>query len=101
MNVIDKRLLHLKNDPKSIYYSSIKKWTTEEIKLKFPAWLKIFGLVVGIILLMSLAGSIILKRQVDVRTKELQLVNQEMDQRIVERTAQLAEAMKQAQKQTA
>ena len=36
-------------------------------------------------------------RQVDVRTKELQLVNQEMDQRIVERTAQLAEAMKQAQ----
>ncbi len=97
LNVIDKRLLHLKNDPKSIYYSSIKKWTTEEIKLKFPAWLKIFGLVVGIILLMSLAGSIILKRQVDVRTKELQLVNREMDQRIVERTAQLAEAMKQAQ----
>ena len=97
LNVIDKRLLHLKNDPKSIYYSSIKKWTTEEIKLKFPAWLKIFGLVVGIILLMSLAGSIILKRQVDVRTKELQLVNQEMDRRIVERTAQLAEAMKQAQ----
>lgn len=97
LNAIDKHLLQMKNNSQSVYYRSIKRWTSEEIKLKFPAWLKIFGIVVGIVLLMSLAGSIILKRQVDVRTKELQLINQEMDQRIVERTAQLAEAMKQAQ----
>jgi hypothetical protein len=97
LNTIDRHLTNLKNNPGSVYYKSMKRWTSEEIKLKFPAWLKIFSLIVGLMLLMSLAGSIILKRQVDVRTKELKLINQEMDQRIVERTAQLADAMKQAQ----
>jgi len=97
LNTIDRHLGNLKNNSQSIYYKSIKRWTSEETKFKFPAWLKIFGLVVGIILLMSLAGSIILKRQVDARTKELKLINREMDQRIVERTAQLAQAMEKAQ----
>jgi hypothetical protein len=97
LHTIDRYLNNLKNNPQSVYYRSIKRWTSEEIGFKFPAWLKIFGLIVGLILLMSLAGSIILKRQVDARTKELKLINQEMDQRIVERTAQLAEAMEKAQ----
>lgn len=97
LNTIDRYLGKVKNNPGSIYYRSMKRWTSEEIGFKFPAWLKIFGLIVGLILLMSLAGSIILKRQVDARTKELKLINQEMDQRIVERTAQLAEAMEKAQ----
>ncbi|HDQ04620.1 MAG TPA: transporter substrate-binding domain-containing protein [Deltaproteobacteria bacterium] len=97
LNAIDKYLSNLKNNPGSIYYSSMKRWTSEEIGFKFPAWLKTFGLIVGLILLMSLAGSLILKRQVDARTKELKLINREMDQRIVERTAQLAQAMEKAQ----
>ena len=97
LNTIDRYLGNLKNNSQSIYYKSIKRWTSEETKFKFPAWLKIFGLIVGLILLMSLAGSVILKRQVDARTKELKLINREMDQRIIERTAQLAEAMEKAQ----
>ena len=40
---------------------------------------------------MSLVGSIILKHQVNSRTRELQLVNQEMEQRIEERTLTLQE----------
>lgn len=97
LTAIDRHLGNLKNNSQSIYYKSIKRWTSEETKFKFPAWVKILGLVIGIFLLMSLAGSIILKRQVDARTKELKLINREMDQRIVERTAQLAHAMEKAQ----
>jgi len=46
---------------------------------------------------MSLIGSFVLKHQVNARTRELLLINQEMEQRIVERTAELAAAMKKAQ----
>jgi len=46
---------------------------------------------------MSIGGSVILKRQVNARTHELQRINQVMEQRIIERTAELAEAMKKAQ----
>ena len=46
---------------------------------------------------MSLVGSIVLKHQVNARTYELKQINQEMEQRIIERTAELAEAMEKAQ----
>jgi signal transduction histidine kinase len=97
LNTIDLHISDLKKDSQSAYYASLKRWTAEEVRYKIPAWLQIFGLVAGIILLMSLAGSIILKRQVNVRTHELQQINKEMEQRIIERTAQLAEAMEKAQ----
>ncbi len=86
---IDRQLLDMKKDSQSMYYRSIKRWTSEEVRFKLPLWLQIFGLVLGIVLLMSLGGSIVLKRQVNARTHELQRINQEMEQRIVERTAQL------------
>jgi signal transduction histidine kinase len=97
LNTIDNYLRDMKKDPQSIYYHTMKKWTSEEIRFKFPVWLQIFGLVAGIVLIMSLGGSILLKRQVNARTHELQLVNQKMEQRITERTAELAEAMEKAQ----
>ena len=97
LNTIDNHLRDMKNDQQSIYYRSLKRWTSEEVRFKLPVWLQIIGLVAGIVLLMSLGGSIILKRQVNARTHELQQINLEMEQRIIERTAQLAEAMERAQ----
>lgn len=97
LDTIDKHLSVLKKDPGSMYYESLKRWTSEEVRFKLPAWLQILGLVAGIILLMSLAGSFILKRQVNARTLELQQINQEMEQRIIQRTAELAAAMDKAQ----
>ncbi len=38
----------------------------------------------------SLVGSVVLKRQVNLRTRELRRINQEMEQRIQDRTAELA-----------
>jgi len=94
---IDSHLLDLKKDPQSVYYGSLKRWTSEEVRFKFPAWLQILGLVVGVVLLMSLAASFVLKHQVNARTLELRQINQEMEHRIVERTAELAAAMEKAQ----
>jgi len=48
-------------------------------------------------LLVSLVGSVVLKRQVNARTRELQQANREMGQRVIERTAELAAAMEKAQ----
>lgn len=88
---IDRHLAQMKKDPQSAYYTAMKKWTSEEVQFKLPAWLRISALLFGVILLLSLIGSFVLKHQVKVRTRELQLVNQEMEQRISERTLSLQE----------
>ena len=94
---IDRHLTELKEDPQSVYYQSLKRWTAEEVQFQLPMWVQILGLVVGIVLIMSLVGSVVLKHQVNMRTRELKKINQEMEKRIVERTAELAAAMEKAQ----
>ena len=89
---IDRHLSELKKKPNSAYYAAMKLWTSEEVQYKLPAWLQISGLVLGVALLMSLVGSFVLKHQVNARTRELQLINQEMEQRIDERTLSLKES---------
>jgi len=93
---IDRHLSDLKKDYQSVYYRSLKRWTSDEVQFKLPSWFWTLGLVVGIILIMSLLGSVFLKRQVNIRTRELKQINQEMEQRIIERTAELATAMEKA-----
>jgi PAS domain S-box-containing protein len=68
---IDSHISALKKDTHSVYYASLKRWTSEEVRYTLPAWLQIFGLAAGIILLVSIGGSIVLKRQVNARTQEL------------------------------
>lgn len=97
LNTIDKYLIEWKHNPHSLYYSTIKKYTSEEIRFKIPVWLIIVGVVILAGLLVSIAGSIILKHQVAVRTQELKQINEEMEKRIIERTKELAEAMERAQ----
>jgi PAS domain S-box-containing protein len=71
LDAIDSHLMALKQNHESMYYASLKKWTAEEVRFKLPDWLKIVGLIAGIVLLMSLAGSYVLKHQVNARTQEL------------------------------
>lgn len=97
LNAIDRHVTEMRKDLSSVYYRSIKRWTSEEVRFQLPTWLKIFGLAVAAILIMSLLGSVILRRQVNARTRELRQINQEMEQRILERTAELADAMQKAQ----
>jgi PAS domain S-box-containing protein len=76
-DTIDRHLLDLKKDHESVYYISLKRWTSEKVAFKLPLWLQITGLVAGGVLIMSLVGSAILKHQVNVRTRELQQENAE------------------------
>ncbi len=97
MKTIDKHLLELKNDSQSLYYESLKRWTTEKTVFKLPAWMKTLALIAGLALLISLVAGVLLKVQVNARTRELRQINQEMEQRIKLRTAELANAMEKAQ----
>ncbi|MHB8137383.1 MAG: ATP-binding protein [Smithellaceae bacterium] len=92
LEAIDRHLSVLKKDTQSPYYNSLRKWTSEKVRFKVPLWLQILALIAGVALLMSLAGSFVLKRQVNARTRELRQINQEMEQRIIERTEKLEQA---------
>jgi PAS domain S-box-containing protein len=92
LEAIDRHLSVLKKDTHSPYYNSLRRWTSEKVRFKVPLWLQILALIAGIVLFMSLAGSFVLKRQVNARTRELWQINQEMEKRIIERTEKLEQA---------
>ncbi|MFH2044184.1 MAG: ATP-binding protein [Pseudomonadota bacterium] len=71
LNAIDAHLINLKKDTQSIYYQSLKKWISEEVSLNIPVWVKVLAFVTVVVLLMSLLGSIVLKHQMNTRTREL------------------------------
>ena len=75
LDAIDNDLLKMKEDPQSVYYRSLKRWVSEEVPFKLPTWVQGFGLTVGVVLFTSLLGSIMLKRQVTMRTRELYNIN--------------------------
>jgi PAS domain S-box-containing protein len=75
LNAIDVHLTDLKNDTQSIYYQSLKRWTSEKVLFNLPTWVKVVGFVAGFVLLMSLLGSIVLRYQVNAHTRELRKVN--------------------------
>lgn len=87
---IDRHLSELKADADSLYYQSLRNWTSETVRFRWPFWLKVAGVAGGSLLMFSLVGSVVLKRQVNLRTRELRRINQEMEQRIQDRTAELA-----------
>ncbi|MFH0878733.1 MAG: transporter substrate-binding domain-containing protein, partial [Lentisphaerota bacterium] len=78
LDAIDAHLSRLKKDPQSIYYQSLNRWTSEKVSYALPAWVKIAGLIVAGVLLLSLVGSYLLKRQVDARTRALSEQNAQM-----------------------
>ena len=75
LNALDRHLTDLKQDPDSIYYRSLKHWTAEKVEFTLPTWVRIVGLVVGLALVLSVAGSFILKSKVNQRTRELEALN--------------------------
>lgn len=75
---IDRHLDGLKQNPGSVYYSSIKKWISEDSGFTFPEWVKVAGFLVLLVLALSLSGSVILRHQVKLRTRELTRYNRQM-----------------------
>ncbi len=94
---IDKHLRRMKSDPASVYYRALKRLSIDSAHFLIPPWIRVSVMVIVPILLISIIASIILKRQVDIRTYELRISIQEMEQRVIERTAEVTKAMHHAQ----
>ena len=97
LSSIDKHLLQIKRTPNSVYHQSLQYWTSEQQSFSLPDWVRLAAILAGVFLALSFLGSFILKQQVNARTRELQLINEEMEQRIKDRTADLAAATEKAQ----
>ena len=67
---IDRHVAAMKNDPLSVYFTSMKQWQQEDDEYSMPAWLRIMGLVIFSCLFLSLVGAAVLRRQVAARTRE-------------------------------
>ncbi|MCX7804304.1 MAG: transporter substrate-binding domain-containing protein [Planctomycetota bacterium] len=70
---IDRHLAELRKDPDSIYYRSLRKWTSEGRVPALPSWLQTAAAVCAAILVSALLWCLVLRRQVSARTKALAL----------------------------
>jgi len=96
VTAIDRHLKTLKEDKDSIYYHSLDKIFVKERELTIPLWLKWILIVAPSLVLLSLIGSVILRRQVKARTAELLLKNTELEEEISERK-QAEEALRESE----
>jgi signal transduction histidine kinase len=96
LETIDRYLTEMKHDPNSVYYASLARWISQEPPILIPEWVRILLAVTVTALTISVAGSVLMKRQIRFRTRQLRLLNREMEQRIITRTAELEVAMERA-----
>ena len=75
LQAIDHHLKDLRADKNSMYYHSLEKWFGQSPSSKIPAWVTPTLLLIGTLLVLVISISIFLKRQVTVRTVELEEVN--------------------------
>ena len=75
LDAIDDMLLNLKKDSQSVYYRSLKRWISEDVPFQLPSWVQTLGMIAGVVLLTSLGASLVLKRQVNRRTRKLYHMN--------------------------
>ena len=111
LQAIDRHLDQMKKDPLSVYYESLRRWTSEPVGFQLSMWIKGVGVVVAVLLLLSTVWSITLKHQVAVQMRELRARNEEnarlyeevrrrageLEKRVAERTAELKTAKDRAE----
>jgi diguanylate cyclase (GGDEF)-like protein len=78
LNVIDEKLLAFKADKDSVYFSAIRRWMTQPAHTQSYRWLIWLAVALFSVILVMFGLTILLRRQVAVRTQELQ---SEVDER--------------------
>ena len=105
MDAIDRRLVQYKRDSGSVYYRSLRKWTSEEVVAGVPPWFKVLGIALACFLVLVFLWNTFLKRQVNIRTRELDRSHREitglytklqdhaemLEKRVEERTGELSQ----------
>jgi len=74
LRAIDRHLKLLLEDKHSIYYQSLEKWFGQTQVVKLPKWIRPALYVTGTLLLLSFFISLILRKQVSRKTKDLQSI---------------------------
>lgn len=97
LSAIDKNLNLLKDNPNSNYYKIIKHWTAEQVRFTIPLWIRVSIMGSVCLLLFAFMIAIILKKQVNAKTKELLVYQLELEHKVAERTSELSVAMEKAQ----
>jgi signal transduction histidine kinase/ABC-type amino acid transport substrate-binding protein len=79
IELIDKNLVAMKNNPNSVYYKSLQKWMGKEYFLKISPLL--FWLIISILSLLFLVSlfAVLLKYSVNIKTKQLINKNIELE----------------------
>ena len=67
-DAIDRHLLSMKQNPDSIYYASLRRWTSETAAFRLPKWVRLAGGAAAALALVFLAWSLTLRRQVAKQT---------------------------------
>lgn len=102
---IDRQLVRMKGEPGSVYYRSLQRWTSDEVRVGLPGWLKGAGIAALALLALAVTWSVALRRQVAARTRALSASNEEnvrlyaevkqyagqLEARVTERTQELAQ----------
>ncbi|MDD5676509.1 MAG: transporter substrate-binding domain-containing protein [Kiritimatiellae bacterium] len=78
LEAIDKNLARFKKDSNSIYYRSLRRWTSEDVKAGISTWLQGAGIAAAGLLLFSFFWGFVLKRQIASRTRDLALRNEQL-----------------------
>ena len=68
---IDRHLIRMKKNPHSIYYTSLKRWTSETVASRLPNWARLAGGAAAGVLLGFIMWSLTLRRQVARKTDDL------------------------------
>jgi diguanylate cyclase (GGDEF)-like protein/PAS domain S-box-containing protein len=82
---IDHNLNLLKRDSRSLYHQSLQSWLDIVPKTGFPLWLKQLLIALGVVLIIFVVTSIVLRREVKSKTRELEIKYRELQTEIAER----------------
>jgi signal transduction histidine kinase len=96
LEAIDRHLQAFKSDSSSAYYKILKDWSSIDQRFRLPGWVFISLGILALGIAVSWAWSITLRKKVAERTSQLSELNGLMEQKVIERTAELEQAMEQA-----
>ena len=77
LEALDRNLARLKKDPDSVYFTALRRWTSEELPADLPRWLSVAAGTALAVALFAVLGMLGLNRLVNAKTRELRaLVHQ-------------------------